>query len=247
MLVTNKQTILAQKCIKEEVKFAFTLAEVLITLGIIGVVAALTIPGLINNSREQEYTNALKVFHSEISQAMSTMQAPDSEFTVPENYASASQESSDMRDNLCSIMSCIKQDTVTKVFGASIYQNDVGNTIYKNYKSSSPVYTDLPASYSAAVLKNGMLIGVGWNMEARNGFQFFVDTNGRKGPNMFGQDLNMFEIVKDANGYYKPVIEGGKGSWAQSSGWTTCVKNSSGYSDEWACSYFRLYAPDQLP
>ena len=30
-------------------QFAFTLAEVLITLGIIGVVATLTIPSLINN------------------------------------------------------------------------------------------------------------------------------------------------------------------------------------------------------
>lgn len=33
---------------------AFTLAEVLITLGIIGVVAALTIPGLITNFQKRE-------------------------------------------------------------------------------------------------------------------------------------------------------------------------------------------------
>lgn len=34
-------------------KKAFTLAEVLITLGIIGVVAALTIPTLVNNYRKK--------------------------------------------------------------------------------------------------------------------------------------------------------------------------------------------------
>ena len=34
--------------IKLKDKFAFTLAEVLITLGIIGIVAALTIPALMN-------------------------------------------------------------------------------------------------------------------------------------------------------------------------------------------------------
>ncbi|MEE3350319.1 MAG: type II secretion system protein, partial [Candidatus Gastranaerophilaceae bacterium] len=41
-------------------KLAFTLAEVLITLGIIGVVAALTLPALIQNYQKQVYVNALK-------------------------------------------------------------------------------------------------------------------------------------------------------------------------------------------
>lgn len=36
-------------------KKGFTLAEVLITLGIIGVVAAITIPTLIANTRSQQY------------------------------------------------------------------------------------------------------------------------------------------------------------------------------------------------
>ena len=34
-------------------KFAFTLAEVLVTLGIIGVVAAITMPTLVANNREK--------------------------------------------------------------------------------------------------------------------------------------------------------------------------------------------------
>lgn len=41
-------------------KRGFTLAEVLITLAIIGVVAALTIPTLITNSNNQQYISALK-------------------------------------------------------------------------------------------------------------------------------------------------------------------------------------------
>ena len=35
-------------------KFAFTLAEVLITLGIIGIVAALTLPTLIHNNHKKK-------------------------------------------------------------------------------------------------------------------------------------------------------------------------------------------------
>ena len=50
-------------------KKAFTLAEVLITLGIIGVVAALTMPALIQKHQEQVAVNKLKKFYSTFSQA----------------------------------------------------------------------------------------------------------------------------------------------------------------------------------
>ena len=47
-------------------KIAFTLAEVLITLGIIGVVAALTLPSLIANYREKELITRTKRVYSNI-------------------------------------------------------------------------------------------------------------------------------------------------------------------------------------
>lgn len=49
---------------------AFTLAEVLITLGIIGVVAAMTIPTLINNYQKQETVSRLQKIYSIISSAV---------------------------------------------------------------------------------------------------------------------------------------------------------------------------------
>jgi len=52
---------------------AFTLAEVLITLGIIGVVAALTIPTLINNNQKVQYVTGLKKAYSEVNQALALM------------------------------------------------------------------------------------------------------------------------------------------------------------------------------
>lgn len=41
-------------------KQAFTLAEVLITLAIIGIVAALSIPSVISNTQQAEYRTGLK-------------------------------------------------------------------------------------------------------------------------------------------------------------------------------------------
>ena len=51
-------------------KIAFTLAEVLITLGIIGVVAALTIPTLMANHRRQVAETRLEKFYTTINQAV---------------------------------------------------------------------------------------------------------------------------------------------------------------------------------
>ena len=51
-------------------KTAFTLAEVLITLGIIGIVAATTMPALIENHRRHVIESRLKQFYSMINQAV---------------------------------------------------------------------------------------------------------------------------------------------------------------------------------
>lgn len=50
--------------------FAFTLAEVLVTLGIIGVVASMTMPTLIQNQRKTVLQNQLKKQYSVLSQAL---------------------------------------------------------------------------------------------------------------------------------------------------------------------------------
>lgn len=51
-------------------KVAFTLAEVLITLGIVGVVAALTLPTVMSNHRKMVVESKLKKFYSTMSQAV---------------------------------------------------------------------------------------------------------------------------------------------------------------------------------
>ena len=51
-------------------RFAFTLAEVLITLGIIGVVAAMTLPTLIQDYRNKVVESRLKKFYSTFNQAI---------------------------------------------------------------------------------------------------------------------------------------------------------------------------------
>ena len=66
---------------------AFTLAEVLITLGIIGVVAAMTLPAIIGHYKKQEIASKLKKFSSTIQNAftMASAQYGDMSGTIQTN------------------------------------------------------------------------------------------------------------------------------------------------------------------
>ena len=60
------------------VKAAFTLAEVLITLAIIGVVAAMTIPTLVANYQNKTWSTSASVFERKLEEALKTMNTQQS-------------------------------------------------------------------------------------------------------------------------------------------------------------------------
>jgi prepilin-type N-terminal cleavage/methylation domain-containing protein len=66
--------------------YAFTLAEVLITIAIVGVVAALTIPNLINNYKAKKLRTQFLKAYSTISQALRAMEADDVPITKSAYY-----------------------------------------------------------------------------------------------------------------------------------------------------------------
>ncbi len=71
----EESTLIDSDVRQNDHKKAFTLAEVLITLGIIGVVAAMTIPTLIANTNSQKYRSRFKKTISTLSQAAKMSQA----------------------------------------------------------------------------------------------------------------------------------------------------------------------------
>lgn len=74
-----------------KMKFGFTLAEVLITLGIIGIVAAMTIPTLIQNQQKRKMEAVLKEDYSIIQQVMKFTEYDDVslDLNVPDNLDGA--------------------------------------------------------------------------------------------------------------------------------------------------------------
>ena len=75
----------------ESTRLGFTLAEVLITLGVIGVIAALTIPALISKYNETVTIIALKKTYSELAQAIKMSEAVNGDLREWDWYSDHSQ------------------------------------------------------------------------------------------------------------------------------------------------------------
>lgn len=88
---------------------AFTLAEVLIALGIIGIVASLTLPAIIQKQNEKATVTALKKFYSSISQAFTFANL---EYGTPDNWyaidMTQAERSMIVADNLTKFMKISK-------------------------------------------------------------------------------------------------------------------------------------------
>ena len=68
-------------------KNGFTLAEAMVTLGIIGVISAISIPSLINEYNKQVYTKSLQVAISDFENAMGVMMMKEGVFSLVETEA----------------------------------------------------------------------------------------------------------------------------------------------------------------
>ena len=165
----------------------FTLAEVLITLGIIGVVAAMTMPTLINSTQGAQYKAAFKKALSALSQAVTLNVALDEvDFgDITDSYT--------MEKILSQRMNVVRTET-TQVADYTIGNtaNDVTNgqgntTLFMNDGIMFQFDPDIGKSQNGAdgaCTKDTTVSGVGaWNITKQKACSGFVDVNGTKGPN----------------------------------------------------------------
>ena len=81
-------------------KFGFTLAEVLITLSIIGVVAAITMPALIQNHKKSVVETRLAKFYSTMNQVVKRAEVDYGEITTWESYRYIYEKDEEGNDDL---------------------------------------------------------------------------------------------------------------------------------------------------
>ena len=176
-------------------KVAFTLAEVLITLGIIGVVAAMTMPSLINRTNKKELQVALSKTYSELNQAAMLFKELEGS-SVSEL---AQRTGTSYIQSLNTFMNYFKGGQ--KVNDAKYSNTDdvKGYTIHSlNNKYS---HTRLVCDTSGYYMDNiGRIFAFNDGPAAnsnQNGPVICVDVNGEKRPNRYGYDIFLFIFTVD--------------------------------------------------
>ncbi len=179
---------------KVTMKNGFTLAEVLITLGIIGVVAALTIPTLIHNYRIKALKTDLKKNYSMINQAILRAKADNDIFNFYKYCTSFDSSSGFYNKKSC-------QKMIYDAF--KINSKDCKYTTSpQNYALNNIAYIDVGATYHPEKrLENGSCINVQINAHTMG---ITVDINGSNtGPNALGHDI--FSFILDKNDVFQPA------------------------------------------
>ena len=178
-------------------KSAFTLAEVLITLGIIGVVAALTLPTVITNIKHKQLETAFKTAYSILSQTVINMKREDGE-EISKTYATYNENY--LYPKAGEFKEKFYKYSGLQVIGKCNY-NGITIRNYNNTADADSYGVMQPTKANYDLLANGMCSLLLINNSLPT---FYVDINGTKGPNLFGHDLFIFVIdSKDRLSSYK--------------------------------------------
>ena len=157
-------------------KSAFTMAEVLITLGVLGIVIAMTLPSIISNYQKKQTTNQLKKVYSTLKQA--------TEF-AKSKYGNVEDWDYNLDEN-----------TFLQTYYAP-YLRTIINKDSVKYEYIDLSERKISQSRPTLVLEDGTYIFIIIVRAFNNPFHIAVDINGNKSPNKMGRDLFVFSIVNN--------------------------------------------------
>lgn len=205
---------------------AFTLAEVLITLGVIGVVASLTLPSIIQKQTEKTTIVKLKKAYSTL---LNAYQLAQYEYGDPRDDIDWSSANSYKRPFLERLIPYLNVGVDCKDNIKLCYDQESNRGSHKAQLEKT--WGVFNADYSSVLLKDGTLIAVvqsgnPYNKQVR----IMVDINGRKKPNAYGHDTFFFEIW---NNKLSPA-----NAWAYSFSRGACKLKSSEQAT--GCAYWIL-------
>ena len=206
-------------------KQGFTMAEILLSLTIIGVVAAITLPSLTGNINERTWNTQRKALYARFSQAIALMPSLNGYGTLeegdPNNIAETFVTSGLAKvmkiNNICDYEHLDDCGIPSKI-------TTTGNSVYNGFPETLGAYNSLYLSTSvegtislidskaaAFETQNGESIVVFYNPQCRydnsnstttNMFaqymicaNFVFDLNGNKGPNTFGKDMGAITVL----------------------------------------------------
>ncbi len=179
-------------------KLGFTLAEVLITLVIIGVIAAMTVPTLMNNTNAQEYRSALKKAISGLNQALTLNYALEG--LSANDYSTGTDLVNDVFKKRMSVIegetsftnttACDASDVFTTADGMLFcVKGFKGNQAADDQTSACNTYNTKPCTE-----------------DGNDGANIWIDVNGSKNPNMVTSNSKRPRDIYQATIYAQKVV-----------------------------------------
>jgi prepilin-type N-terminal cleavage/methylation domain-containing protein len=158
----------------------FSLSEVLITLTIVAILAALVLPGIIKDSQNKANMALLQGTVGDISNA------------VQQELMRTNAKSIDNTDIYSDPNAFLKRSfDYTRDNDIFKTQNDEGEMVDVTYKSINGVEKGGTHPLGQIILKNGVYIGIAPNIDT-----VVIDLNGPESPNIIGLDYFALELVR---------------------------------------------------
>ena len=204
---------------RARVRSAFTLAEVLITLGIIGIVAAMTIPTLISKNQKRVIEAKLKEDYSIIQQVIKSNESNDVDMSMLLKDEDANSQKEWFETYFAPYMKyshvcydeagCWQNKGKNRTLDGGIVHDDRQNIgigldiVTVKLNNGTNICMDVWGAYSL------------WNRFGINtsnpGLTIYIDTNGDSGPNVIGKDIYVLTYTSENGilpaGFHKTVEE----------------------------------------
>ncbi len=217
----------------EKKNFGFTLAEVLITLAIIGIVAALTVPTLIQKYQKQVAVTRLKKAYSIISQALQLSQIDNGSVNTWDNTLDGHQFFEKyLKPYLKSVEEISASDLQKLAPRFKLNGTPYTGTTFGGESSES-------GTGAHFIIADGSQITINRHASDASGLWVGIDINGLKKPNKVGHDTFLFYLSsvygltplgdKGPTGWLIPDDVENKRDYILSDVSYACNANQSGY------------------
>lgn len=164
-------------------KAAFTLAEILITLGIIGIVAAMTIPTLITRYQKREVATKLKATYSTIANALKLAEEENGDLDFTGNT---------VLENFDKYLLPYLKVTSKQLNGGKI------SFLYPDGKRKEQALSVIASGGYSYTLLSGVQIFVPKDTSFKNRMGMLIDLNGYNSPpNKMGRDAFYLMVVPE--------------------------------------------------
>ena len=189
---------------------AFTLAEILITLAVIGIVAALTLPGLIQNHNEKAWSTAKDLWEKKLTETVRRMNIDG----VMTGHDTTEDFMNSFRQYMKVIKTCDNND-INKCYSPKIVQTGSDSEPIEietsDLKTAENLGNDWGTNTMSFVVADGTTAIFAYNPNCAyadpiedTGSQvsclaYMVDVNGKKGPNKVTQDIALVGQIALSN------------------------------------------------